>query len=103
MVEFYRHTLGMKVVAPPEAMDYGPKDWVQLRSGSFEVGIHKAGKPGCPERNRNKLVLLVNDVSAARSRLIDCGVRMGKHHVASEYESCDFKDPDGNILQLSNR
>lgn len=103
MVEFYRDTLGMKVVTPPKAMDYDAEGWVQLRSGGFEIGIHKASKPGSQGRNRNKLVLSVDDVAGARAELVAHGVKMGKHGISREFESCDFKDPDGNVIQLSNR
>lgn len=84
-------------------MDYDAKDWVQLADGGFEVGIHRASKRGSPEHNRNKLVLLVDDVAAERERLAHRGVRMGKLHVGLAFDCCDFKDPDGNVLQLSSR
>lgn len=103
MVAFYRDTMQMTVLQPPDAINHDPGGWVQLRSGGLEIGIHRAGKPGCQSRNRNKLVFLVDDLAECRERLAALGVRMGKHQVMSGYESCDFKDPDGNVLQLSNR
>ena len=103
MVSFYRDLLGMKPVQPPKAMDYAAQKWVQLSSGGIEIGIHRAGKPGCEARNRNKLVFLVEDVGEERERLGIQGVRMGMHQVNSQFECCDFKDPDGNLLQISNR
>ena len=103
MVAFYRDALGMMTVRQPKAMDYDPADWVQLKSGSFEVGIHRGSKAGCTGRNRNKLVLIVDDVAAERERLLARGIRMGKRHVGKHFESCDFRDPDGNVVQLSSR
>ena len=103
MVVFYRDALGMTVLEPPLAMDYDPDSWIQLAGAGFEVCIHGAGKPGCRDRNRNKLVFVVDDVAEYRDRLIGRGVSMGKLQTMSHYESCDFKDPDGNVLQLSNR
>ncbi len=103
MVSFYRDVMRMKVLMPPEATDHDPAGWVRLSSGGMEVAIHRAGKPGCPGRNRNKLVFVVDDVGAARVELRKAGVRMGKHHILSKFECCDFKDPDGNTLQISNR
>jgi catechol 2,3-dioxygenase-like lactoylglutathione lyase family enzyme len=103
MVAFYRDILGMKVLDSPKAMDYDKADWVQLGTRSFEIGIHRASKEGSQGRNRNKLVFAVKSVSESREKLASLGVRMGKHHVAREYESCDFKDPDGNVLQISSR
>ncbi len=103
MVSFYRNVMKMKVVNPPKAMDYDAEDWVQVSSGGVEIGIHRAGKPGSAGPNRNKLVFIVKDVGATREELQSRGVRMGKHQVNSQFECCDFKDPDGNVLQISNR
>jgi|TARA_Y100000294_G_C8492629_1_gene311404 predicted enzyme related to lactoylglutathione lyase len=100
LVSFYRDVMGMEVIAPPEAMDFDEEGWVQLASGGFEIGIHRAGKPGSSGRNRNKLVFLVDDVDTIRERLMKQGIRMGKLHTNSK--CCDFKDPDGNILQISS-
>ena len=103
MVSFYRDVMKMTILMPPEAIDHDPKGWVRLVSGGVEVAIHRAGKPGCAGRNRNKLVFIVKDVGATREELRKAGVRMGKHHILSKFECCDFKDPDGNKLQISNR
>lgn len=103
MVLFYRDTMGMKVVNPPRALEYEAEDWVQLSGGGIEIGIHRADKPGCAGRNRNKLVFIVKDVGAEMERLAAQGVRVGKHHTHSQFECCDFKDPDGNVLQISSR
>ena len=103
MVVFCHDTLGIPVVSPPKAMDYDSEDWVKLGNESFEIGIHRASRVGNQGRNRNKLVFIVDDVAEARERLSSLGVKMGKHHVRKEFECCDFKDPDGNLLQLSSR
>lgn len=103
MVAFYRDTLEMTLLEPPLAMDYDPDGWIQLGDSGIEVCIHRAGKPGSQGRNRNKLVFVVDDVAEYRDRLIGRGVRTGKLQTTSDYESCDFKDPDGNVLQLSSR
>ena len=102
MVAFYRDILKMRVMNPPKAME-NSAGWVQLKSGGVEVAIHRAGKPGSAGLNRNKLVFIVSDVAAAREELLGQGVRMGKHYVQSEFECCDFKDSDGNVLQISSR
>jgi catechol 2,3-dioxygenase-like lactoylglutathione lyase family enzyme len=103
MVTFYQDVMGMSVLNSREAISNDPDGWVQLRSGDMEVGIHRASKPGCKDRNRNKLVFIVDSVAKSREGLAALGVRMGKHQIMSQYESCDFKDPDGNVLQLSSR
>ncbi len=103
MVSFYRDRMKMTILMPPEAIDHDPEGWVRLVSGGVEVAIHCAGKPGCAGRNRNKLVFIVKDVGSAREELRKAGVRMGEHHFYPKSECCDFKDPDGNKLQISNR
>ena len=52
---------------------------------------------------RDKLVFVVTDVAAMREKLVEMGVRVGKHHSNQQFECCDFKDPDGNVLQISSR
>jgi predicted enzyme related to lactoylglutathione lyase len=103
MVSFYHEVIGLKILSPPKAMDYDKEGWVQLGNKSFEVGIHRASKEGSQGRNRNKLVFFVDDVAKTRERLVAQKIKMGKLHEASEFESCDFKDPDGNVLQISSR
>ena len=103
MVSFYRDVMRMTVLMPPEATDHDPEGWVRLSSGGVEVAIHRAGKPGCAGRNRNKLVFIVNDVGAAREELRKAGVRVGKHNYYANSECCDFSDPDKNTLQISSR
>ena len=79
MVSFYRDVMKMTVLMPPEATDHDPEGWVRLVSGGVEVAIHRAGKPGCAGRNRNKLVFIVKDVGETREELRKAGVRIGKH------------------------
>jgi catechol 2,3-dioxygenase-like lactoylglutathione lyase family enzyme len=104
MVAFYRDVLGLRQLSPPDAMDYDPKEWVQLAGDGFEIAIHGAEAPGCTAHNRNKLVFHVDDVAAARAYLQEKGVKVGEHHVwGPDLEACDFEDPDGNTVQISTR
>jgi catechol 2,3-dioxygenase-like lactoylglutathione lyase family enzyme len=105
MSAFYRDVLGMTVKPAKDSMGYDEADFIQLMAGSFEIALHKAGKPGLDGRNRNKLVFYCEDVAAERERLIAKGVKFGKFEPkpGQKLVLADFKDPDGNTLQLSNR
>lgn len=85
MVSFYRDTMRMKVLMPPEATDHDPAGWVRLSSGGVEVAIHRAGKPRCAGRNRNKLVVIVDDVGAARVDTSGGGNSRGKTPLLREF------------------
>ena len=100
MAAFYRDVLGMKAKANGNIAD-NPDEFLQLASGDFEIALHWASKPG--GGGRNKLVFFARDVAATRERLIVKGVRMGKLFGEDKLQLCDFKDPDGNTLQISNR
>ena len=63
-------------------------------------------------RDRMKMTILMPPEATDHDpkgwvRLVSGGVEVaihrGKHHVFSKFECCDFKDPDGNTLQISNR
>ena len=105
MAAFYRDVLGMKVKPARDSMQYDEKDFLQLQAGAFEIALHRAGKPGLDGRNRNKLVFHCEDVATERERLIAKGVKFGKFTPTpgQKLMLADFKDPDGNTLQLSNR
>ena len=98
---FYTDTLGLRVVPNK---DFGDDEWVELAStgaGGLRLCLHKAGRPGSPPGNRNKLVFQVDDVGEARRQLIAKGVRMGTHHHWTEMDACDGRDPEGNAFQIA--
>ena len=98
MVGFYTSILGLKLsVRSGLSVD----EWAELDGKGFRLCLHRAGKPGSPPRNRNKLVFRVDDVGAAREYLIEHGVRMGKHHVWPHADACDGHDPEGNKFQIT--
>ncbi len=105
MAAFYRDALGMKVRPPGKSMGYEEGEFLQLRSGTFEIALHRAGKPGLSGKSRNKLAFFCKDVAAEREKLIARGIKPGPlfGDEKTSLQLCDFKDPDGNTLQLSNR
>ncbi len=100
MAAFYRDVLGMKAKTSGVITDEAD-GFLQLSCGDFEIALHRASKPG--GSGRNKLAFYASDVPAAREKLIAKGVRMGKIFGEGKLQLCDFKDPDGNWLQISNR
>ena len=98
MRAFYTDVLGLAIV--PSAT-FALDEWTELDAGTFRLCLHKAGKPGSPPHNRNKLVFRVADVAAARAHLIARGVAMGKHHHWDEIDACDGRDPEGNAFQIA--
>lgn len=98
MTEFYGNVMGLKKTTRPGDSE---SEWVELGNKAFRIALHKAGSPGCKDRNRNKMVFEVDDVGAAREYLMEHGVRMGKHHQWSHADASDGKDPEGNVFQIT--
>jgi hypothetical protein len=101
MASFYTEALGLRVVPNKE---FGPDEWLVLASpgrNGLRLCLHKAGKPGSPPYNRNKLVFEVDDVGEARRHLIAKGVKMGTHHHWPGMDACDGRDPEGNAFQIA--
>lgn len=92
MTAFYTQVLGMEPIANAQ---FPPDEWLELDGGGFKLCLHKAGKPGSPERSRNKIVFLVDDVGAARDYLLSKKVKMGVHHKWPGMDACDGRDPRG--------
>ena len=98
MVAFYTEVMGLKLTL---RQGLAVDEWAELGGKGFKLCLHKAGKPGSPPKNRNKLVFRVDDVGAAREHLIENGVKMGKHHSWPNLEASDGKDPEGNKFQIT--
>lgn len=94
MSAFYGEKLGLKRVAEE-------KGWREFAAGAACVALHSG--PASPGRKGPKLSFLVEDVAAARAELAARGVKLGPVRNFGALDLCDFKDPDGNPVQLSNR
>jgi len=69
MITFYTTVMGLKLTGE---RDIPLEEWAELKGkGGFRLCLHKAGKPGSPLNNRNKLVFRVTDVAQARKYLLD--------------------------------
>jgi catechol 2,3-dioxygenase-like lactoylglutathione lyase family enzyme len=99
MITFYTTVMGLKLTGE---RDIPLEEWAELKGkGGFRLCLHKAGKPGSPLNNRNKLVFRVTDVAQARKYLLGQGVKMEKHSDWTYLETCDGKDPEGNRFQIA--
>ena len=104
MQAFYEGALGLSVITAEPG-------WVQLDAGGVVFALH-AIKPGPtplpeppPERVDSciKLCFHVDDVDAARAKLVTAGIRMRDVHHYDGVAFCDGVDPEGNIFQITTR
>ena len=94
MTRFYEEQLGLRV------LERSPS-FVDLDAGACRIALHKTTSP---QAGRTKICFYAEDVSAARADLVARGVVMGKDPGPGDgLKLCDATDPEGNIIQLSNR
>lgn len=103
---FYQKAFGAKRMKPPQAQDYLPAEWIQVKSGAMEIGFHKLGfltakkrQPGCPF----KLVFKVANVARKRQALRRMGVKMTPIWPLKKGFICDGWDPEGHRFQITDR
>jgi catechol 2,3-dioxygenase-like lactoylglutathione lyase family enzyme len=94
MTHFYEEQLGLSVLERSDG-------FVDIDAGSCRIALHRTTTP---VPGRTKICFYAEDVSAMRAELIERGVSMGKDPgPGAGLKLCDTKDPEGNIIQLSNR
>jgi len=77
------------------------KGWREFAAGGARIALHSG--PSSPGRKGPKIVFHVKDVAAARELLVARGASFGKVRQEEMFCLCDGKDPDGNLMQLSDR
>ena len=108
MTAFYREVIGM-LEAPG-----GSADWQVLTSDGAELALHAIPKDVAdkieisdPPRPRHdvlvKVCFRVSDPKAVRDELLARGVQMFEPSGFGELVLCDGTDPEGNMIQFSNR
>lgn len=82
-------------------------EWVLLKAGKCEIGLHKSGSQYFKEtaeiESNTKLVFDINrDIYLFREQLLSKNVNLGevKTWDSFGYLICDGKDPEGNVFQL---
>lgn len=94
MAQFYEERLGLKVLERSTG-------FVDLDAGSCRLALHRTG---VPRPGRTKICFFTEDVTGVRAELMKQGVTVGKaSNAGTELNFCDAKDPEGNVLQFSNR
>lgn len=102
MTAFYRDGLGLAVRAG------AAPGWVPLDAGGVELGLHQipheiaatiaiASPPVARADTPIKLVFEVDDMAAARARLIAHGAVMAE----PRWGGCDGCDPEGNVFRIA--
>jgi len=94
MTRFYEEQLGLAVLQREDG-------FVDLGGGSIRIALHRTSTP---KAGRTKICFYAEDVSAARAELVERGIKMEKDPgTGAGLKLCNAKDPEGNLIQLSNR
>ena len=76
--------------------------WGEIISGRVNIAFHHS-KKHLTDEMKFKIVFYSDDVEATRKELLLGGFKPGKIIKSNELMFCNLKDPDGNVLQFSNR
>lgn len=97
LAKWYADVFGMKVIE-----DDGKGGWVELDGGGLRLGLHGGGGKRTHDCG-HKFVFAAKDVDKAREEVLKRGAQFGPVKKFGDLHLCDGKDPEGNILQISNR
>lgn len=96
-----------------EALEEIPKQWVLLKAGSCNMGLHQIGEAymhldpaSAASESNTKIVFEVDeDLFSLRTDLLSRGVRLKETQEWEGYDYiiCDGEDPEGNLFQLKQR
>jgi predicted enzyme related to lactoylglutathione lyase len=86
-------------------------EWALLKSGAFEMGLHKAGitqpaKENNGENNNAKFLFETsNDIFQLQTNLISKGMQLQPVETWDGYAYwvCNGTDPEGNVFQIRKR
>jgi catechol-2,3-dioxygenase len=84
-------------------------EWVLLKAGSCNIGLHKMSDqfvPAAAGENNTKIVFEVaEELTVLREQLLSKNVSLGKIKTFDNYPYwlCDGTDPEGNVFQLKQR
>lgn len=100
---FYRDVLGLEVAYPAGKGDLSGEHWVAFATGGCSLALHSGKEPGAPPSSTS-VNFSVEDVDAARARLVGKGVEM--EEVQRPFPGlafCTGRDPEGNPFQVETR
>jgi predicted enzyme related to lactoylglutathione lyase len=95
LAKWYSTVFGMEI------REQDPK-WADLDGGGCSLGLHGGGSKRTEDCG-HKIVFAAKDVTKAREVVVKRGADFGPVKKFGDLHLCDGKDPEGNILQLSNR
>lgn len=97
---FYGETLGL-----PLGKRWGDMPGAEFETGNLTLAVAETEKFGLGfTPNANAIALRVDDLAAARERLVAAGIEfMGETIDSGVCHMAPFKDPDGNQLMLHHR
>ncbi|HMS32972.1 MAG TPA: VOC family protein [Ignavibacteria bacterium] len=94
----------------PELIEEISSEWVLLKAGQCEIGLHKIGSQyftdideSAEVESNTKMVFDIDeDIYLLREQLLKKNVILGevKTWDGFDYLVCDGKDPEGNVFQL---
>ena len=102
-LHFYRDTLGLRVIEPPDGDVLDDPYWVLFDTGSCKLALHGGGKRRFGD-DAPKFVFSVDDIEAARAHLVSAGTQIGEvRSPAQGVLVVDALDPEGNVFSLEHR
>jgi len=95
LARYYVDTFGLSYLGDPE--DTG---WIEVDAGGVRLAF-----PGSMARKAlgGKIVFFADDVVETRQQLMERGIEVGAVQSFRKLAYCDFSDPAGNRVQISNR
>lgn len=97
LARWYESVFGMSL------LELDPKGgWADLDGGGCRLGLHGGGCKRTTDCG-HKIVFGAKDVAAARKAVLAQGAQFGAVKKFGDLHLCDGRDPEGNILQISNR
>ncbi|MCB1220777.1 MAG: VOC family protein [Planctomycetales bacterium] len=101
-VEFYRDRLGLEIAWPAGKDDYSNEMWVSFSSGACTLALH-GGLELMPKQVQPRFGFAVDDIDAARERLLGAGVVCSEvRDPAPGVRVVDCVDPEGNGFFLEH-
>ncbi|MBE2227469.1 MAG: hypothetical protein IAE93_09015 [Ignavibacteria bacterium] len=97
LVEFYG-----KLIEPESAYIDEDGKWGEVVNENVSIAFHN-GKKRFTKVTDIKLVFYAPDIPKCKSDLEELGYEPGKIFSSGEIEFFNLSDPDGNIIQFSNR
>ncbi len=100
VTEFYRDILELRPIFDPKTP---PPEWIEFNAGPCRIALKKSmGEPGSPATD-SRITFYSEDVGKTRDELVAKGAELSEVESDGRHESCEGKDPEGNLFEISNR